>query len=83
MTKILARELRGNKITANCVAPGPVATEMFFAGRSDEFIQRAVEAAPLERLGEVTDVAPLVAFLASDEGEWVNAQVVRVNGGYV
>ncbi|GLJ18112.1 hypothetical protein SUGI_0319850 [Cryptomeria japonica] len=83
MTKILAKELRSTKITANCVAPGPVATDMFLTGRSDDDIQRAVEAAPLQRLGEVTDVAPFVAFLASDEGEWVNAQVVRVNGGYV
>ncbi|GLJ18113.1 hypothetical protein SUGI_0319860 [Cryptomeria japonica] len=83
MTKILARELWGTKVTANCVAPGPVATEMLFAGRSENEIQRAAQAAPFGRLGEVDDVAPVVAFLASDEGEWVNAQVVRVNGGYV
>ncbi|KAH9331166.1 hypothetical protein KI387_003274 [Taxus chinensis] len=81
MTKILARELRGARITANCVAPGPVATELFFTEKSDAIVAAAAEASPFERLGEVRDVAPVVAFLASDEGEWVNAQVLRVNGG--
>ncbi|GLJ32598.1 hypothetical protein SUGI_0655830 [Cryptomeria japonica] len=79
MTKILAKELRGTKITVNCVAPGPIATEFIFAGKSEAVI-KAIEAwSPLERLGVVQDVAPLVGFRASDEGEWVNAQVVRVN----
>nr|ABK23696.1 unknown [Picea sitchensis] len=38
---------------------------------------------PFERLGKVEDVAPVVAFLASDQGEWVNGQVIGVNGGRV
>ncbi|GLJ18117.1 hypothetical protein SUGI_0319900 [Cryptomeria japonica] len=81
MIKILARELRGTKITANCVAPGPVATEMFFAGKSEALIERVAKEVPFERLGEVGDVAPVVTFLVSDGGDWVNAQVVRANGG--
>ncbi|KAK9072692.1 hypothetical protein SSX86_009127 [Deinandra increscens subsp. villosa] len=83
MVKILAKELRGTRITANCVAPGPIATDMFYEGKSEEMVKMAVEQSPLERLGEPEDVAPLVGFLASDAGEWVNGQVVRVNGGYV
>jgi len=83
MTRILAQELRGTQITANCVAPGPVATDMFFAGKSEAMIEGGMKSNPFERLGTVEDVAPLVAFLASDEGEWVNAQIVRVNGGQV
>ncbi|KAL9381971.1 hypothetical protein Peur_025006 [Populus x canadensis] len=82
MTKILAKELKGTGITANCVAPGPIATEMFF-GRSEEYVNRVIEACPHGRLGETKDVAPLVGFLASDAGEWINGQVIRVNGGYV
>eukprot|EP00252_Welwitschia_mirabilis_P018861 TRINITY_DN422_c0_g1_i1.p1 TRINITY_DN422_c0_g1~~TRINITY_DN422_c0_g1_i1.p1 ORF type:complete len:256 (+),score=-8.54 TRINITY_DN422_c0_g1_i1:142-909(+) len=82
MTKILAKELRGTRITANCVAPGPVETELFFAGATPEMVAAATKASPMERLGRVEDIAPVVALLASDEGEWVNAQVVRVNGGY-
>jgi len=83
MTRILAQELRGTQITANCVAPGPVATDLFFAGKSEALVETMAKGAPLERLGKAEDVAPLVAFLAGDEGEWVNAQVVRVNGGRV
>lgn len=83
MVKILARELKGTGITANCVAPGPVATEMFFSGKTEEMVQKATHESPLDRLGKPEDVATLVGFLAGDAGEWVNGQVVRVNGGYV
>lgn len=82
MTKILAKELKGTSITANCVAPGPIATELFFAGATEK-IQAAINASPMERLGEPKDVAPLVGFLAGDGGEWVNGQIIRANGGFV
>ncbi|KAK2975398.1 hypothetical protein RJ640_029271 [Escallonia rubra] len=83
MTKILAKELKGTGITANCVAPGPVATELFFAGKTEETIKRLVDACPLGRLGEANDVAQVVGFLAADSGEWVNGQIIRVNGGFI
>ncbi|XP_074307058.1 NADPH-dependent aldehyde reductase-like protein, chloroplastic [Silene latifolia] len=83
MTKILAKELKGTRITANSVAPGPVATEMFFEGKSDEMMKRAIDENPLERLGKVEDIASLVGFLVGDSGEWVNGQIIRVNGGYI
>ncbi|XP_019162969.1 PREDICTED: short-chain type dehydrogenase/reductase-like isoform X1 [Ipomoea nil] len=83
MVKVLAKELKGTGITANCVAPGPVATEMFFEGKSEEVIQRVIDENPMGRLGTTEDIAPVVAFLAGDGGEWVNGQTIRVNGGYV
>lgn len=83
MVKILAKEMKGSGVTVNCVAPGPVATEMFFAGKSDEMVKRIAEACPLGRLGEPDDIAKVVGFLVSDAGEWVNGQIVRVNGGFV
>ncbi|KAL0346324.1 UNVERIFIED_CONTAM: NADPH-dependent aldehyde reductase-like protein, chloroplastic [Sesamum radiatum] len=83
MVKILAKELKGTGITANAVAPGPVATEMFYAGKTEEMVKMVVEQCPLGRLGETDDVAPVVGFLASDAGGWVNGQIIRVNGGYV
>ncbi|KAK1435033.1 hypothetical protein QVD17_00788 [Tagetes erecta] len=83
MVKILAKELKGTRITANCVAPGPVATEMFYEGKSEEMVNKAVGLSPMGRLGLPEDVAPVVGFLAGDAGEWVNGQVVRANGGYV
>ncbi|KAJ0013158.1 NADPH-dependent aldehyde reductase-like protein, chloroplastic [Pistacia vera] len=83
MVKILAKELKGTSITANCVAPGPIATDMFFDGKTKEMVKRAIDESPLCRLGETKDVAPVVGFLATDASEWVNGQVIRVNGGYV
>ncbi|KAH7429193.1 hypothetical protein KP509_09G035000 [Ceratopteris richardii] len=81
LTKILAKELRGRRITVNCVAPGAVATDMFFSGKTEPMIEVARMAPPLERLAESEDIAPLILFLASDKGEWVNGQVIRINGG--
>lgn len=83
MAKIVAKELKGTGVTANCVAPGPIATDMFFAGKSEELIKRLVDACPMGRLGEPTDVTQLVGFLAGDAGEWVNGQIIRINGGFV
>ncbi|XP_040378318.1 NADPH-dependent aldehyde reductase-like protein, chloroplastic [Oryza brachyantha] len=83
MTKILARELRGTGITANVVAPGSTATPMFYTGKTEEEAARYIAEAPLGRLGMPEDIAPLVGFLASDAGGWVNAQVVRCNGGTI
>ncbi|KAL5563292.1 hypothetical protein UlMin_033039 [Ulmus minor] len=83
MVKILAKELKGTGITANCVAPGPIATRMFFDGKSEEQVKRAAADCPLGRLGQPEDVAPVVGFLATDASEWVNGQVIRANGGYV
>lgn len=82
MTKILAKELKGTSVTANCVAPGPIATEMFFEGKSEELINRLVDACPMGRLGEPKDVTQLVGFLATDAGEWINGQIIRINGGF-
>jgi 3-oxoacyl-[acyl-carrier protein] reductase len=83
MTRVLARELRGRHITANAVAPGPTATDLFLNGKSQAAIDRLAQAAPLERLGQPHDIANVVAFLAGPDGAWVNGQVLRANGGIV
>ena len=56
---------------------------MFFEGKTEEVVNRIVQESPLGRLGETKDVAPVVGFLATDASEWVNGQIVRVNGGYI
>ena len=83
MTQVFAKELRGRSITCNAVAPGPVATELFFNGKSDEQVQHLAKMPPLERLGQPEDIAGVVAFLAGPDGAWVNGQVLRANGGIV
>ncbi|BAF13179.1 NADPH-dependent aldehyde reductase-like protein, chloroplastic [Oryza sativa Japonica Group] len=83
MTKILARELRGTGITANAVAPGSTGTPMMYTGKTEEDMARYIAEAPLGRLGMPDDIAPLVGFLASDAGGWINAQVIRCNGGTI
>jgi 3-oxoacyl-[acyl-carrier protein] reductase len=81
LTHTLAKELGARRVTVNAVAPGPVATELFFAGRSEETIRRVIGDIPLGRLGEPDDVARVVSFLASPESGWVNGQVIKANGG--
>ncbi|GAA2899453.1 SDR family oxidoreductase [Microbacterium esteraromaticum] len=80
LSLILARELRGRDITVNTVAPGPTATPLFLEGKSDEAVQGLAKAVPLERLGEPSDIAETVAFLAGP-ARWVNGQTIFANGG--
>jgi 3-oxoacyl-[acyl-carrier protein] reductase len=82
MTLILAKEMRGRDVTVNAVGPGPTATPLYFEGKSQEVIDRAKSASPLERLGEPADIAEAVAFLAGP-ARWVNGQVIYTNGGVV
>jgi 3-oxoacyl-[acyl-carrier protein] reductase len=82
LVHVLANELRGRDITVNAIAPGPVATELFFNGKSDEQITQIAKMAPLERLGTPEEIAAAVSFLAGPDGSWVNSQVIRVNGGF-
>jgi 3-oxoacyl-[acyl-carrier protein] reductase len=83
LVHVLANELRGRQVAVNAIAPGPVGTEMFYRGKSEARIAEIANLAPMERLGTPDDIARAVAFLAGPDGAWVNAQVLRVNGGMV
>jgi len=80
LTKSVAREVAKKNITANCVAPGFIVTEM-----TDKLPQPIKDAAkqmiPLRRFGSVDDVAKAVAFLASDQAAYITGQVLCVDGG--
>ncbi len=81
MTHVFAKELRGRDITVNAVAPGPVATDLFLSGKSDELVAQFARMPPLERLGQPDDIANVVAFLVGSGAGWINGQVLRANGG--
>ncbi|GAI40232.1 unnamed protein product, partial [marine sediment metagenome] len=80
-TRVFAKELRGRSITVNAVAPGPVATDLFLNGKSDELVAQFAKMPPLERLGQPDDIASIVAFLAGPDAGWINGQILRANGG--
>jgi 3-oxoacyl-[acyl-carrier protein] reductase len=82
LVHVLANELRGRNITVNAVAPGPTGTDLFLKGKSEETINQLSKMAPIERLGTPEDISDAVSFLAGPDGGWVNAQVLRVNGGF-
>jgi 3-oxoacyl-[acyl-carrier protein] reductase len=80
LSKTVARELAKKNVTANCIAPGFIDTEM-----SRKLPQPVIEAAkqfiPMRRIGSVDDVAKAVAFLASDHAGYITGQVLCVDGG--
>lgn len=80
MTKTAARELAKKNVTANCVAPGFIDTEMS-RKLPEPVIEAAKQLIPVRRLGSVEDVAKAVAFLASDEAGYITGQVLCVDGG--
>ena len=59
-----------------------MATELFLKGKTEAQIEQFKKLNPLERLGRPDDIVPVVSFLAGPEGGWVNAQVLRANGGF-
>ncbi|UIK04346.1 SDR family oxidoreductase [Neorhizobium galegae] len=83
MTHVASKELGRRGITVNAVAPGPVETELFMTGKSEELVQNIVRTIPLGRLGQPQDIASVVSFLAGPDGGWVNGQVLRANGGMI
>lgn len=83
ITRALAKELGGRNITVNAVSPGPVDTDLFRDGKSEEQIQQMAQMAALGRIGQVQDIADAVAFLASEAARWISGQSIHVSGGFI
>ncbi len=82
MTKVWGRELGRYGITANCVAPGFIASDMT-AKMPEDVLKGVVDKIPVKRIGQPEDIAHAYLFLASDEAGFVNGTCLSVDGGYV
>ncbi len=83
ITKVLAKELGPRKIRVNTISPGPVDTELFRAGKSEEQIGFLAQMAAFGRLGTPEDIADLVALLVSKQAGWITGQNICANGGFI
>ncbi|ALB44923.1 MULTISPECIES: SDR family oxidoreductase [Clostridium] len=83
ITRQLAKEFGHKKITINAVAPGPINTELFNIGKTDEQIEAIRQMNSFGRIGEPDDIANTIEFLVSDKAQWITGQTLRINGGYV
>ncbi len=84
-SKTLAREHARDHINVNVVCPGLVDTPLIDEMRKDDFTRKIIDSIvsyiPFKRLGQPEEIAPMVAFLASDASRYVTGQVFSVNGG--
>src|SRR5687768_7471615 len=82
-TKTLAREMARYQISVNCVCPGPSDTPLFaeIGGADPKYREALIKAIPFRRLAKPEDLANTIAFLASDEAEYITGQTLSVSGG--
>ncbi|MFC3340627.1 SDR family NAD(P)-dependent oxidoreductase [Paracandidimonas soli] len=83
LVRAMAKELAPRGVRVNAVAPGPVDTDLFRAGKTDEARQRSAAMSPFNRIGSPGEIAQVVAFLVSDKASWVHGQIVQPNGGLI
>jgi len=84
-SKALAKEAGRSCVTVNCVSPATTETEATAAwiqAQGEQIMRQYPLAKGLNRLGQPSDIANAVAFLASERAEWITGQVLSVNGGY-
>jgi 3-oxoacyl-[acyl-carrier protein] reductase len=82
MTKVFAKEMGNRKISVNSVSPGPVNTELFTQGKTEDTIARLASMSAFNRIGETEDIVNVISFLISNEAKWITAQNIGVNGGF-
>lgn len=83
LMRAMSRELAPRGVRVNAVAPGPIDTELFNAGKDDAAKAKSAAMSPFNRIGRPEEVAEVVAFVASERASWVHGQVIQPNGGLV
>jgi 3-oxoacyl-[acyl-carrier protein] reductase len=82
LTRSLSMELGKFGVTANCIAPGIIATPgVTSLPHYDRLVERVAPTLPIPRLGKPEDVAGVAAFLASDDAEYITGETIHVSGG--
>ena len=81
--RALAKEIGNRGITVNTIAPGPIDTPFYHGAETSESVARATQASVAQRLGKIDDIVPLIEFLASPRSQWITAQTIFINGGYL
>ena len=83
LTQQLSRELGGQNIRINAIAPGPIDTEANRTTTPQEIVAELVKAIPLSRMGQPEDLVGMCLFLLSDEARWITGQIFNVDGGQI
>ena len=83
LTQQLSRELGGQNIRINAIAPGPIDTEANRTTTPQEMVADIVKAIPLSRMGQPEDLVGMCLFLLSDEARWITGQIFNVDGGQI
>ena len=83
LTRQLAKEFGSKGISINAIAPGPVKTELFMRGKTEQQIEALSKTNSFNRLGEPEDIADVIEMLVSDKSRWITGQTIKVNGGFI
>ena len=83
LTQQLSRELGGQNIRVNAIAPGPIDTEANRTTTPKEIVDDIVKGLPISRLGTPDDLVGMALFLLSDQASWITGQIFNVDGGQI
>jgi len=80
LTRVASKEAAARGIRVNSVSPGPTNTELYMKGKTPETIARQSALSAFNRIGEPSETASVVVFLATDEAKWISGQNIGING---